>query len=93
MTTSNSSYHAIKTQADNIAKALKAASRGEKIANDPAGKIAASLGKGTVKFGVVMDDKVITVEVQWSEIRDATEEGLATWIMNYMRGQSSQKSN
>jgi len=88
MTTSASPLAKIKEQADKIAAIMKAVSRGEKVAADPAGKIAASIAKGVVKFGIVMDDKVITVEMPWQTIREENEAGISEWIVAYMRGEA-----
>jgi len=92
VTTSASPLHKIKAQADNIATMLKAASRGEKVANDPAGKIAASLTRGSVTFGIVMDDQIIKIEMPWSIVRETSEAGIAEWIVGHMR-QSGDKAN
>lgn len=69
-----------------MATALKAAERGEKIANDPAGKIAAARQREGVKFGVAMDDKIITIEITWATIRETTEAGIAEFILQQMQG-------
>jgi hypothetical protein len=87
MTTSKSPLRKLKAQADNIAKIMKAVERGEKVAADPAGKMAAALARGMVKFGIVMDDKVITVEMPTATIRETSEAGISEYIVNYMRGQ------
>ncbi len=86
MTTSKSPIRKIKAQADNMARILKAIERGEKVAADPAGKIAAALARGLVKFGIVMHDKIITVEMPTSTIRETSEAGISAYIVNYMRG-------
>jgi hypothetical protein len=86
MTTSQSPLRVLKDQSDRIAKMLKSTERGEPVADDRGGKIAASLAKGDVKFGVVMDDKILTIEMQWSAIRDMSEVALSEWILKYMRG-------
>ncbi len=87
MTTKHSPLRVLKAQADTIAAALKAAERGEKIASDPAGKIAASIAKGIVKFAVAMDDKIISIEMPWSTIRETSEVGIAEFILKHMREQ------
>lgn len=87
MTTSNSPLHKIKAQADKIAASLKAVLRGEKIASDPAGKIAASLARGRVTFGIVTDDKIVKVEMPWDTIRETDEAGISDWIVGHMRGE------
>ena len=91
MTTSDSPRWRLKQQANKIAAALKAAERGEKIAVDPAGKIAASSLRESVVFGVVMDDKIIKVEMPWVLIRETSEAGISEWIIQYMRGKQNTK--
>lgn len=86
MTTSRSPLRVLKGQADVIAKKLKAVSRGEKVDNDPGGKIAASLARGSVKFGVVMDDKVITVEASRETVKQYSEVALSEFLLRQMRG-------
>lgn len=85
MTTSHSPLSRLRAQADSIARQLKAAERGDKIAEDKDGKLAASLATGAVKFAVVMDDKVLSISMAWASIRDSTEAGLSEYIMRYMR--------
>lgn len=86
MTTSHSPLRVLKHQADTVAKTLKAIDRGETVATDSGGKIAASREKGEVTFGVVMDDKVLKVTMQWSTIRAASEAAISEFILDYMRG-------
>ena len=85
MTTSHSPLRVLKAQADKIAQTLKAAERGENIASDPFGKIAASIERGHFKTGIVMDDKLITIEMPWSMIRETSEVALSTYILKQMR--------
>jgi hypothetical protein len=86
MTTSRSPLRVLKQQADQIAAALKAAERGEPIAVDPGGKIAAARRRDRVKFGVVMDDKLLTIEMTWAKVSETSEVGIAEYILKYMRG-------
>jgi len=85
VTTSRSPLRVLKAQADKIAKSLKAAERGEPIAHDPTGKIAASIARGVFKTGIVMDDKIITVEMPWSMIRETGEVALSEYVLKLMR--------
>ena len=85
MTTSLSPLRVLKAQADNIAKIVKAIERGEPV-NDPGGKIAVSRIKGIFKTGIVMDDKVITIEMSWTMIRDTSEVAIAEFVLKQMRG-------
>jgi hypothetical protein len=68
-----------------MSAALKAAERGETIAHDPGGKIAAARKTERVKMGLVMDDKVITIEMTWVTIRETSQAGIAEYILNLMR--------
>jgi hypothetical protein len=88
MTTSRSPLRVLKAQADKIAAALKAAERGENIDGQfhfPE-KIEAARAKENVTFGVVMDDKVLKIDVPWNLIRETGEVALAEFILNKMRG-------
>ena len=85
MTTKHSPLSALKAQADKIAATIKAAERGEKIDVRFAEKIAAVRNKEVFKVGIVMDDKVITIEMPWTTIRSASEAGLAEYILKHMR--------
>jgi hypothetical protein len=86
MTTSRSPLSALRRQADTIAVALKQAERGEKIVHDPVGKIAAARCRESVKFAVVMDDKIISVEMPWAMIHDTSERGISEYILKQMKG-------
>ena len=89
MTTSRSPLHKIKAQADRIAKGLKDLERGElPPIGDPTGKLAAAKQRDSIKFGVVMDDKVITIEMPWATIRATSEAAISEYIVNYMRANS-----
>ena len=85
MTTSRSPLRVLKAQADGIAKMMKAVERGENPVEDVGGKIASARDRGTVKIGVVMDDKVISIDMPWSKIRETSEVGIAEWILQFMR--------
>lgn len=65
---------------------IKAAERGEKIDVKFSEKIAAARGGESFKIGIVMDDKVITIEMPWSLIQDTSEVGLSEYILKQMRG-------
>lgn len=85
MTTKHSPLSALKAQADKIAATLKAAERGEKIDVRFSIKIDAARGKESFKVGIVMDDKIITVEMPWATIRTTSEAGLSEYIVRQMR--------
>lgn len=87
MTTSQSPLRVLKAQADKIAKTVKAIERGEKVeGDDPLGKIEASKVRGIFNFAVVMDDKIISLEMAWATISAHSEVGLAEYILKLMRG-------
>lgn len=85
MTTKHSPLRVLKAQADKIAAVLKASERGEKIDVQFAEKIAAAREKESIKFGVVMDDKIITIDMPWVLVRETSEVGIAEYILNQMR--------
>ena len=85
MTTAQSPLRILKAQANNIAKIVKAVERGENPMEDRGGKIAAARNRDSVKFGVVMDDKVLTIDMTWATIRDTSEVGIAEYILKQMR--------
>lgn len=85
MTTARSPLSALKAQADKIAAVLAAAERGEKIDVRFAEKIDAARAKESVIFGVVMDDKILKIEIPWTKIRESGETGLSEYILKHMR--------
>ena len=85
MTTKHSPLSALKARADKIAATIKAAGRGEKIDVRFAEKIEAARGKESFKVGIVMDDKIITIEMPWATIRATSEAGLSEYIVRQMR--------
>lgn len=85
MTTKHSPLSALKAHADKIAKMMKAAERGEKIDVLFAEKIEEARTKESVKFGILMDDKFITVDMPWATIRSTGEVGLSEYILRQMR--------
>lgn len=88
MTTSQSPLSRLKSQADTIAQMVKAWQRGEKIADARfAEKMEAARHKPSVKFGIVMDDKVVTIELDQATLAETSEVALAALILKHMRGQ------
>lgn len=73
MTTKHSPLSALKAQADKIAATLKAAERGEKIDVQFAEKINAAREKESFKVGIIMDDKIISIEMPWATVRTTSE--------------------
>lgn len=85
MTTKHSPLKALKAQADRIASTIMAAERGEKIDVRFAEKIAAARANPSFKVGIVMDDKVITIDMPWTTIRTTNAAGLSEYILRQMR--------
>lgn len=86
MTTSQSPLRVLKAQADKIAKTVKAIERGENPVEDVGGKLAAARHRDSVKFAVVQDGKVITIDMAWATIRGFGEVALSEFILKQMRG-------
>ena len=85
MTTKHSPLSALRKQADKIAETLKRAERGEKIDVRFAEKIEAARGKEIFKVGIVMDDKIVMIDMPWATIRSTSEAGLSEYIVKQMR--------
>lgn len=85
MTTKHSPLRALKAQADKIAAVMKAAGRGEAVDPRFADKICEALMRDSFKTGIVMDDKVITIEMPWALIRETSEAGISEYVLNQMR--------
>lgn len=85
MTTSKSPPDVIRAQAHRIAETLKKVADGGIInVSDPNGKLKASLEKGVVDFGIVMDDKIVKIEIPWETVRVHTQQSLCDWIFRLM---------
>ena len=85
MTTSLSPFRVLKAQATKIAQTLKGIERGELVGAEYEG-LALALQAGQIKFGVVMDDKLITIEMTTAQIREVSQNALVEMILKHMRG-------
>lgn len=85
MTTKNSPISRLRKQADNIAHLLLAAERGEKINTQFAEKVEAARGKPSINIAVVMDDKIISLDLKWEVIRSSGQAGLSEYILGLMK--------
>ena len=85
MSTKRSSLRKLQSQADAMAKRLKALSRGEIDTHDPAGKIQSALKTDFIRFAVVMDDKVLDITMTWASIREMSETMIASCVLDHMR--------
>lgn len=90
MSTGNSPLSKLKREAENMARILKMADRGERIAKDPLGKIAASKASGVFAIGLMIDDKVVRVDIPWRTIHSFSEVALAEWILKLMRNKQTE---
>lgn len=84
MTTKHSPRSALQAQANQIAATLKAAERGDKIDVRFAEKIKEARITESFKVGIVMDDKIIKIEMPWTRIAESDEAGLAEYILGLM---------
>lgn len=85
MTTKHSPLRILKMQADQIAAMLKAAERGEKIDIRFAERITAARRSPSLKVGIAMDDRFISIEMPWATISGSTETSLAEFILKHMQ--------
>ena len=85
MTASRSPLRKLKAQADEIAARLKAMERGDVGTPDPTGKLTAARAKEVIQFAVVMDDKILSIEMSWETIRSLSEAGISEYILKHMR--------
>ena len=84
MTTAQSSLKVLRKQAAQCVEMLKKAERGEKLPNDPAGKVIAARTKPTFSFVIAMDDKVLNIEISWIKIRNTTTPALVEYLLDQM---------
>jgi len=87
MTTRSSPLRVLKAQADKVAATLKAFERGEPVEARFAAQIQAARSRERFKLGIVMDDKVITIDLPWATINSTGEVGLSEYILKLMREQ------
>lgn len=85
MTTKHSPPAVLRAQAFKIAATIKAAERGEKVDVPFAQKIAEARQRGFFKVGVMMDDKVIILELSSEKIRETDGEALVEYILKLMQ--------
>lgn len=92
MSTSSSPAWKLKAEADKMARMLKSAWLGEKLPNDPLGKMAAARKTDRIKFALVMDDKILTIEMTWASIKEKSERQISEFIVEQMRASAPPKS-
>lgn len=74
MTNKNSPPEKLKEQADRMAYGIKSLEQNMKVKERP-----------YIKFGVAMDDKLLTMQIEWTVIRDTSAEALSALIMKHMQ--------
>lgn len=85
MTTKHSPLAMLQGQAKMVAAVLKQAERGDAGPINLTDKVLEARKNPTFKTGLVMDDKVITIELPWTKIAETTEPTLAEYILDLMR--------
>ena len=86
MTTSQSPVEILRKQATIVARSMKDAESGKLRG----GKVSeARAHSDRIVGGIVMDDKVITIELSWETIRASTEEALVEMILKQMQGKKN----
>lgn len=85
MTTAKSPLPILQRQATTIAKALKAAERGEDTGATFGDKLTEARANDSITFAVAMDDKILKITMAWETIREASEQDLAATILSEMR--------
>lgn len=85
MTTKHSPFSVLKKQADTIAAMLAAFERGEPVNPQFAAGLVACRGKDSIKLGIAMDDKIITIAMPWTVIKGTSEAGMSEFILKQMR--------
>jgi len=86
MSTSQSPRRKLKAEASKMARILKDVAAGKSVVEDVGGKLAASLARGTAKVAIMMDDKIIAIEMEWDAVRATGQIALAEVIFKKMRG-------
>lgn len=89
MTTKHSSVAKLRKQAEQVARTLKEIESTGFSKHDVGGKIAAARLRPGVKFGIAMDDKILSVGILWSTVREMSEHAIAEWVLKYMREQQN----
>jgi hypothetical protein len=87
MTTKHSPLRVLKSQADEIARRLVAFERGEITHDEFHAKLLAARKADSLKLGIFMDDKLITVEIAWATIKATGEVAMSEYILKLMREQ------
>lgn len=91
MTTKHSSRAKLKTQADQIAKTLKGFYDGKIPDGQFVQKLKDARAKDGVTFGIiVMDDKVLKIEMPWTVVATSTERAISEWIVSKMAEEPTQ---
>lgn len=74
-------------QARQIAKHLLTMSLGKPTPEYPIQKLILALAKKSIKFGIIQNEKTLSIEMPWDRIRGHSEEEIAEWITQKMMGE------
>lgn len=85
MSTKDTPLRVLKAKADKMASILKKIERGEKVDVQFPQRIEEAKKRETFKTGIIMDDKVVTIELSWTKIRETSEPALSDFIVKLMR--------
>lgn len=89
MTTKHSPLRVLKGQADQVAKMLKMAERGEDLGEKGAKMAEARRNYPDVRFAVIMDDKTLLITMTWKQIEESSEVGISEYVLREMRERRS----
>lgn len=89
MTTKHSPLRVLKGQADQVAKMLKMAERGEDLGPKGFKMMEARRNHPDVRFAVIMDDKTLLITMTWKQIEESSEVGISEYVLREMRERRS----
>lgn len=72
----NTSKEVLRIQAEEIASILKKTENGEVFSE--------SRKHPSITFAVVLNDKILKIEMTWKIIRETSQTGIAEFILNHM---------
>lgn len=85
MTTKNSPTAVLRAQAEEIARLIKEAERGNPVAPEFKRRFEEARRRDEFKAGVVMDDKTIILTLPWTVIKAHSRDELCEWILAAMQ--------
>lgn len=85
MTTKHSPLRVLKAQSDKIAAMIKAFERGEPVDPNFDTQIREARLRNCFRIGLVMDDKIIKIDLLWTLINSVGEVALSEYILKLMQ--------